>query len=67
MIEQILQLQKVKKLLEVAKHVRGSKECGWQEKYLILEGEIMKVEEELEKEFSQIEAEFEKEQGRLLH
>jgi len=67
MIEQILMLEKIKNLLKMAKVVRGSKECGWQEKYLILEGEIMKVEEKLEQEFSQIEAEFEKQQGRLLH
>lgn len=51
----------------MSKTIRGSKECGWQEKYLILEGEIMKLEEHLEQEFSLIEAEFEKQQGRLLH
>ena len=67
MIEQIMMLEQMKRLLKMAKAVRASKECGWQEKYLIFEGEIMKVEEHLEQEFSQIEAEFEKQQGRLLH
>tara|TARA_R100000030_G_scaffold89259_1_gene73512 strand:+ start:342 stop:545 length:204 start_codon:yes stop_codon:yes gene_type:complete len=67
MIEQIMMLENLKRLLKMSKTIRGSKQCGWQEKYLILEGEIMKLEEHLEKEFSQIEAEFEKQQGRLLH
>ena len=67
MIEQIMTLENLKRLLEMSKKIRGSKEVGWQEKYLILEGEIMKLQEHLEKEFSQAEAEFEKQQGRLLH
>ncbi len=51
----------------MAKTIRGSKECGWQEKYLILEGEIMKLEEHLTKEFLIAEAEYEKEQRKVLH
>ena len=67
MIEQIMTLENLQRLLAVSKKIRGSKLAGWQEKYLILEGEIMKLQEHLEKEFSQAEAEFEKQQGRLLH
>ena len=67
MIEQIITLENLKRLLDIAKEVRRSKECGWQEKYLILEGEIMKLEEHLTKEFLIAEAEYEKEQRKVLH
>jgi|TARA_B100001059_G_scaffold180168_1_gene180913 hypothetical protein len=67
MIEQIMTLENLKRLLKMAKTIRGSKECGWQEKYLILEGEIMKLEEHLTKEFLIAEAEYEKEQRKVLH
>ena len=68
MIEQIMTLENLKRLLDIAKEVRGSKKVGWQEKYLILEGEIMRLQEHLTKEFLIAEAEFEKEQQRkVLH
>ena len=67
MIEQIMTLENLQRLLEIAKEVRGSKKVGWQEKYLILEGEIMKLQEHLTKEFLIAEAEFEKEQRKVLH
>ena len=67
MIEQIMTLENLKRLLDIAKEVRGSKQVGWQEKYLILEGEIMKLQEHLTKEFLLAEAEFEKEQRKVLH
>jgi hypothetical protein len=67
MIEQIMTLENLKRLLEIAKEVRSSKQVGWQEKYLILEGEIMKLQEHLTKEFLIAEAEFEKENRKVLH
>ena len=67
MIEQIMTLENLKRLLDIAKEVRGSKQVDWQEKYLILEGEIMKLQEHLTKEFLIAEAEYEKEQRKLLH
>jgi len=67
MIEQIMTLENLKRLLEVAKEIRGSKKVGWQEKYLILEGEIMRLQEHLTKEFLIAEAEFEKENRKVLH
>jgi len=67
MIEQIMTLENLKRLLEVAKKIRGSKKVGWQEKYLILEGEIMRLQEHLTKEFLIAEAEFEKENRKVLH
>ena len=67
MIEQIMTLENLKRLLDIAKEVRGSKKVGWQEKYLILEGEIMRLQEHLTKEFLLAEAEFEKEQRKVLH
>ena len=67
MIEQIMTLDNLQRLLEVAKKIRGSKKVGWQEKYLILEGEIMKLQEHLTKEFLIAEAEFEKENRKVLH
>lgn len=67
MIEQIMTLENLQRLLEVAKKIRGSKKVGWQEKYLILEGEIMRLQEHLTKEFLIAEAEFEKENRKVLH
>ena len=67
MIEQIMTLENLQRLLQVAKEIRSSKQVGWQEKYLILEGEIMKLKEHLTKEFLIAEAEFEKEQRKILH
>jgi len=67
MIEQIMTLENLKRLLEMSKKIRGSREVGWQEKYLILEGEIMKLQEHLTKEFLIAEAEFEKEQRKVLN
>jgi hypothetical protein len=67
MIEQLLTLENLKKLLHKSKEIRGTKQVGWQEKYLVLEGEIMRLQEHLEAEFVQLEMQFEIEQGRLIH